>query len=94
MGPPDAAARAPRPHHASEDAVTVEQHCEVCGSAVRLLVIRTPEGSPDLVRPFFPDGAWLGWSLTGEADRAVAITAFCSRSCVVEWFDLAHSSDR
>ena len=70
--------------------VATEQSCEACQEKVRLLVVRTPPGSPDLIRSIFPDNAWIGWSLTGESDPQVRVLVLCSRACVVEWFDLEH----
>lgn len=71
-----------------------DRPCEVCGYAVTLFVVRTPAGSPDLVTPNFPDGAWIGWNLVrteGEPDAdAVRLLVLCSRSCMVEWVDHEH----
>lgn len=80
----------PPPPPALGDAVAQEQPCEVCTQTVRLLVVRTPPGSPDLIRALFPDSAWLGWAINDEEAREVRILALCSRACLVEWFDLEH----
>ena len=73
---------------------TEDQPCEVCGYTVTLFIVRTPEGSPDLVTPNFPDGAWLGWNLVrteGQPEvQSVRLIVLCSRSCMVEWVDLEH----
>lgn len=67
-----------------------EQPCDVCQQTVRILVTRTPDGSPDFVRALFPDSAWLGWTWANSTDQELSLIVLCSQTCLVEWFDLEH----
>ena len=72
-----------------------EQPCEVCSATVRFSVVRTPPGTPDLIRAMFPDSAWFGWchsgergvQPTGDGTDTLSILVLCSLACQVEWLD-------